>query len=99
MPDRWQEWFGTRKWRVATEADGEGSVTDSGNELRRVMFRQGRFTLEPPFAFTSPFGNNGRKGVLIREVRPDGTDIPGGELFAFGETAVKRAREEFHAIA
>lgn len=98
MSDHWQDWFGTRKWRVLTEADGIGSVVDkkTGDPIS-VRFREGRFAVDDPGSFVSPFGSRGRKGVLLQEVGADGTDVR-GSMFAFGESVVKRAREQFHAV-
>jgi hypothetical protein len=95
------EWFGARKWRVQTEADGY--VPDArfaGQEPGEpvvVTFRQGKFEVHPPGSFTSPVGSRGRSGVLLQEVDADGKDIE-GSLQPWGHAAVKKAREEFHAI-
>lgn len=99
---RLEEWFGARKWRVLTEADGEGSISgdfpgQQPGEPVTVTFRQGSFTVSPPGSFISPLGSRGRSGVMLQEVAADGTDIP-GSLLAWGHAAVKRARDEFRAI-
>lgn len=92
MSDKWAEYFGTRKWRVATEVTGSAEV--DGIEVR---YDRGQCTVEPPGAFRSPVsGNPGRAGVLLQEVGPAG-DIE-GSLELFGKSAVDRARKEFRAI-
>lgn len=87
------EWFGTRRWRVFTEADGP----DDGSGYA-IAFKKGRFRIEPPGAFTSPLGNTGRNGVMLQEVDAAGQDVP-DSLHAFGESVVTKAREVYHAVA
>lgn len=93
------EWFSGRRWRVVTEADGDGFVSlENGGGHVPVRFDKGRFAVEPPGAFRSPLsGNPGRRGVLLQEVDAGGRDIPGSR-FAFGEAAVSQARKDYHAI-
>lgn len=91
----WDQWFVTRKWRVATEVTGTGS----GDGVP-VHFDHGEFDIEPPGAFQSVMGPNlGRHGVLLQELDPaTGHDIPGA-LVAFGHMVVDKARKEFNAIS
>lgn len=91
------DWFKDRRWRVLTEADGEGSVTDvKTGQTVPVMFRKGRFRVEPPFAFASPLGNTGRNGVMLVEIDSQDHDLP--VMHPFGESVVKKAREVYHAV-
>jgi hypothetical protein len=91
---KWDELFGTRRWRVAAEWSGYVEPDEGG----RVTFDHGEFTIDAPGAFRSPLSTNlGRVGVLLQEVAPDGSDVP-DSLIPFGQPAVKRAREEFHAL-
>lgn len=86
------EWFGLRKWRVFTEADGP--ETEGGHA---VAFKHGKFRVEPPGAFVTPLGATGRNGVVLQEVDAFGEDIAGSQA-AFGESVVTKAREVYHAI-
>jgi len=98
-------WFEGRRWRVVTEADGQGFVPygdEAGSDgYIPVTFKQGAFIIgshEPPGAFKSPLsGNPGIRGILLQEVDAEGNDIPDAR-FPFGEPAVKEAREKFNAI-
>jgi hypothetical protein len=91
----WDQWFITRKWRVATEVTG---MQDQDGIA--VSFDHGEFDINPPGAFQSVMGPNlGRHGVLLQELDPEtGKDIPGA-LVAFGHIVVDKARKEFHAIS
>lgn len=99
------EWFGTRKWRVLTEADGTETWYQNGEfpgpegsgAPVTVVFTQGSFEISPPGSFMSPLGSRGRSGVLLQEVGEDGKDVEGSVL-PWGHAAVRKAREEFHAI-
>jgi hypothetical protein len=90
----WDEWFGTRRWRIATEYSGIW-VTEEGSE---VVFDKGAFTCSSPAAYQSPVSANlGRRGWLLQEVSKQGRDIADSQA-AFGEAAVERARKQYHAI-
>jgi hypothetical protein len=104
MSGKLEDWFGTRKWRVATEVSGEQSVQVPNQEGEEpltaevvVIFRKGRFEVGSPGSFSSPLGSRGRVGVLLQEVGPDGKDIEGSRS-TWGESVVRRAKEEFGAI-
>lgn len=104
-PSKMATWFEDRRWRVVTEADGQGFVPysdEAGSDgYIPVTFRQGAFVIgvhEPPGAFKSPLsGNPGVRGILLQEVDAEGNDIEGSR-HPFGEPAVKEAREKFGAI-
>lgn len=86
----WQQWFGTRRWRVAAEVTGTHGL---------VTFDAGAFVIELPGYYESPLSRNrGLRGVLLQEVTADGEDIP-GSAYPFGDKAVARARTEFGALA
>jgi hypothetical protein len=91
----WQELFGSgRKWRVAEEVSGE--VKEAGFT---VKFARGRFELPEGAAFRSLLSTNlGRRGLILVETSPDGSqDIPLSRI-AVGEHSVARARKEFSAV-
>ena len=99
----WETWFGTRRWRIGEEYTGTVAVpgrTVRGRDNRiEVIFSRGRFEIGEGGAFVSPISpNQGRRGFVLQEVKPDdGQDIP-GSLAVFGEAAVKKARAEYEAI-
>jgi len=99
MSGRLEDWFGSRRWRVLTEAD-YGTVDlaeQDGGESIVITFSHGAFEVAPPGSFVSPLGSRGRSGVLLQEVGPDGKDIE-GSLHPWGHAAVLKAKEQFHAI-
>lgn len=87
--DRWEEYFGTRRWRVATEVTGadeqDGAV---------VAFVKGKFGIEGG-VFHSPLSSaRGQKGVLLQEIDPQtGRDIAGSRI-AVGVVVLRNARKE-----
>lgn len=89
----WDEYFGTRKWRVATEITG----TDEGDPSS-VRFTAGKFEIENG-SFCSPLSSaRGKAGVILQEVDPHGgphpgADIPGSRI-AVGVVVFRRARKE-----
>lgn len=95
----WDDLFGSRKWRVATELDGEvvaepGTSLNQGGESVRAAFSKGKFELFGG-VFHSPLSSaRGRKGVLLQEVNlQDGMDILGSRI-AVGVVVFRRARAE-----
>ena len=87
MDGSWDEYFATRKWRVATEKTG--TVTDGPATVR---FLQGGFTIEGG-KFHSPLSSaRGASGMLLQEVAADSTDIPGSQI-AVGVVTLRKARK------
>lgn len=81
MSGSWDEYFGTRKWRVATEVDGADA---------QVRFRKGRFTVDNG-QFCSPLSTaRGKAGILLQEVS-DGQDVTGSRI-AVGIVVFRKAR-------
>lgn len=99
MPAAWDDYFAARKWRVATEANGTvaaepGTELNPGTETVQVEFNRGKFEIRGGGVFHSPLSSaRGRKGVLLQEVGPDGTDIEGSKI-AVGVVVFRRARSE-----
>lgn len=81
----WDEYFGTRRWRVATEVTGT---------VERVAFTKGRFEISGG-VFHSPLSSaRGRKGILLQEIDPEsGKDIEDSQI-AVGVVVFRRARKE-----
>lgn len=98
-PSKMDEWFKDRRWRVLTEATGQGFVPpgEVGEHLS-VTMEQGHFVVESPGAFKSPLsGNPGRRGIVLQEIDAEDKDIDGSR-YPFGEPAVKAARETYGAV-
>lgn len=88
MEGSWDEYFGTRRWRVATEVTG---AEEAGGGV--VAFTRGRFGIEGG-AFHSPLSSaRGSKGVLLQEVDADGNDITGSRI-AVGVVVYRKAKRE-----
>lgn len=95
----WEDLFGTRKWRVATELDGEvvalpgTELNQKGTEPLKADFTRGHFELAGA-SFHSPLSSaRGRKGVILQEVDERGRDIDGSRI-AVGKVVLARARKE-----
>lgn len=87
--DRWAEYFGERRWRVASEVTGtdfEGGAT--------TAFTGGKFTITGDGAvFHSPLSSaRGKSGVLLQEVDEQGNDVDGSQL-AVGVVVLRKARQ------
>jgi hypothetical protein len=103
-PEKWDEFFADRKWRVAEELTGDvhadgfhaGEVVQPGI---RVTFRKGCFEIEAPGAFQSILSTNqGRRGVVLQETDGSGAqDIPGSRI-ALGYIALDKARKQYRAV-
>lgn len=89
MPEvDWDEYFGTRKWRVASEVTG----TDREES---VIFAKGKFEIDGDGVFHSPLSSaRGRKGVLLQEVDPRTGDDIAGSRIAVGVVVFRKARRE-----
>ena len=88
----WDEFFGSRAWRIAEEVNGVVEVSPAAGVS--VSFSRGRFAVAGPGAFQSPFSpNKGRRGVLLQEVDAAHRerDIPGSYVVV-GDTLLSRAR-------
>ena len=98
MAGKWDEYFGTRFWRVATEVSG---TDESGGA--KIVFDKGRFGIWPHAGLTGVFQsplstNKGRRGVLLQEVDGEGRDIEGSVL-PVGDRAFKRAQAEHKVLS
>jgi len=99
MPATWDDYFATRKWRVATEVNGT-EVAEPGSRLNsdgdksvQVRFVKGVFEIDNG-VFHSPFSSaRGRRGVLLQEVGSDGEDIKDSRI-AVGQVVLRRARQQ-----
>jgi hypothetical protein len=89
---KFRHWFENRRWRVCHEITG--TWTKDGH---RISYFRGFFQMDPPGTFQTPLGHRGRKGYLIQETEPDGTDCQ-TEPVAFGRQALERAQERFGLI-
>lgn len=103
-PEKWDEFFGTRKWRVAEELTGtvHADGFHAGEMVQpsiRVTFAKGCFEIEPPGAFQSILSTNqGRRGVVLQETDESGAhDIPGSRI-ALGYIALDKARSKYAAV-
>lgn len=86
-----EEYFGSRKWRVATEVTAV--VPEAGDDAVVTTFTGGKFEIAGG-KFHSPLSTaRGRKGVLLQEVGADGSDVAGSRI-AVGVVVYDRARKE-----
>lgn len=96
----WDEYFGYRKWRVATEVEGTDTAMPGtefnldGEQPVQVRFRKGRFQIAGG-VFHSPLSSaRGTRGVLLQEVSPfSGDDITGSRT-AVGIVVYRKACRE-----
>jgi hypothetical protein len=88
---RWQQWFGTRHWRVMTEVTERRTDRETGSA---VIADHGEVWIEGDAQFQTPLGNKGRHGFLVTEVGPDGRDLDPAVQVIFGYAALCRARDE-----
>lgn len=89
----WEQYFGSRRWRVASEVTGAEEVPGAV-----VAFVGGKFGIESTGedrgVFHSPLSSaRGTKGVLLQEVDQQGTDIAGSRI-AVGIVVFRKARRE-----
>lgn len=92
----WDEYFGSRRWRVATEVTGIDAPVDAdGPDEIRVRFTKGKFEIDNGGTFHSPLSSaRGTKGIVLQEVDPaTGQDLPGSRV-AVGIVVLRRARKE-----
>jgi hypothetical protein len=85
-------WFEHHRWRVMAEQDGE--VTTAGV---RISYDAGSFEIDPPGVYVTPFGQRGRRGVLVERIDGEDADLP--VEAAFGESLLRRAQEAFGTIS
>lgn len=93
---RWEELFGTDKWRVLEEACGV--VVQDGAQVE--FSRGGRFRiLTDGCAFESPLSTNrGKTGFILQKTDETGEhDIPGARI-PIGEHALRAARKDWGAV-
>lgn len=82
-----EEYFGDRKWRVATEVTAD---VPQGEAV--IHFKQGKFEIENG-VFHSPCSSaRGKKGILLQEVTSDGKDIDESRI-AVGVVVLREARK------
>jgi hypothetical protein len=85
----WDEYFGKRTWRVATEV----TAVDAVGPQTTVTFSKGRFSIDGG-VFHSPLSSaRGTRGILLQETAPDGSDIAGSRV-AVGVVVYRKARRE-----
>lgn len=84
----WDEYFGKRTWRVATEV----TAVDAVGPQTTVTFSKGRFAIDGG-VFHSPLSSaRGTRGVLLQETS-GGKDIEGSRV-AVGIVVFRKARRE-----
>lgn len=85
----WEEYFGHRKWRLATEV----TAVDTPGPKTTVTFHKGKFEIEGG-VFHSPLSSaRGSKGMLLQELDPAGSDIPGSRV-SVGIVVYRKAKRE-----
>jgi hypothetical protein len=85
----WEEFFGSRKWRLAEEVSG----TVIARKGISVVYAGGEFEITGGGKFHSPLSTaRGSKGFLLQELDGQGQDI-GGSRIAVGEVVYRRARQ------
>lgn len=86
-----EAWFGHgRRWRICTELNGPAELKSGAS----ATFRNGHFTLDPPWSYLTPIGHRGASGVVLQEVDSDGSDVPGSRS-AFGLQQLKRVSRQY----
>ncbi len=87
MEGSWDEFFVSRKWRLASEVTGEQQEGPAS-----VRFLQGAFTVTGGKFCAPGASTRGSKGLLLQEVASDGTDIDGSRC-AVGVVTYRKARQ------
>jgi hypothetical protein len=87
-----EDWFGKRRWRIATELNGK---------LGEANYREGEFWLPEGKVFRTPLGHVGRHGFALQEIDAQGNDVADGEghpvRVTFGWTILRKAHERWPA--
>lgn len=88
------KWFKDRRWRIATEYDGEEHV--AGKPV--INYVRGEFHVVPPGKFETPLKHKGRHGFILQEVDPEtGADIEGSRT-AWGIQVLRKAISQHGAV-